>query len=107
MDFWGTWCAPCVKSIPELTEIHSQFDDEDFVIISIAVDSDKEKVRKFIRKHNMNWIHLFEKRGSSSLTKKLNITGYPTTILLDKEGKIIARKVDLETIRNILENKID
>jgi len=107
LDFWGTWCSPCVKSIPELIELQSQFADKKLVIVSVAVDSDKEKVSRFIKKHNMNSIQLFEKRGSSDLTKRLKITTYPTLILLDKNGKIIARNEDLEAIRNIIENKIN
>jgi len=110
LDFWGTWCNPCIKLIPELKKINSDFPHDKFVLVSIAFDSDPKKVVDFISKENMNWEHIFvsqNQENKNSLIEKLKISSFPTTILIGPDGKIVARNVDIEKLRELLAEKIN
>lgn len=108
LDFWGTWCNPCIKLIPKLKKINSAYPNDKFALVSVAFDSDPQKVGDFIDKENMDWEHLFvnqNQEDKNSLVEKLKISSYPSTILIDPDGKIIARNLDIEKLEELL-NKI-
>lgn len=110
LDFWGTWCNPCIKFIPELKKINSEYPQDKFVLVSVAYDSDAKKVSDFIEKENMDWEHLFVSQNQAdknSLVEKLKISSYPSTILIDPDGKIIARNLDIEKLKKLLNEKIN
>jgi thiol-disulfide isomerase/thioredoxin len=110
LDFWGTWCIPCIKFIPELKKINSEFSHDKFILVSVAYDNDPKNVADFISKENMNWEHIFvsqNQENKNSLVEKLKISSYPTTILIDPAGKIIARNLDIEKLRELLNEKIN
>ena len=110
LDFWGTWCNPCIKLIPELKKINSEYPKDKFELVSVAFDSDPQKIIDFVEKENMNWVHLFvsqKQEDKNSLIEKLKITSYPSTILIDPEGKIIARNLDIDKLKELLNEKIN
>lgn len=93
LEFWGTWCAPCVEMTPKVKEMQDK-QSANMNIISIAVDEDIKKVRKYVAKHDLNWKFGFVPRKKSSenpIIKQLKIEYYPTFILIDSKGKIISR----------------
>lgn len=109
-DFWGTWCNPCLKLIPELKKLNSEYSKEKFELVSVAFDSDPQKVKDFVEKENMDWVHLFvnqKQENKNSLIEKLKITSYPSTILIDPKGKIIARNLDIEKLKDLLNEKLN
>ena len=104
LDFWGHWCAPCIKSFPKVKVLHEKYDDK-LQIIGIALEGKDDKTRWLdaIRKHEANWTQLSDLKGDASETDlQYNITGYPTYILLDKEGVVLERSYDLEAIERKL-----
>lgn len=85
LDFWGTWCGYCIKGIPRMKEYHSKYQDKiDF--ISIACRDNKQAWLKAIDKYDLNWINLFAE--NEEITDNYGVEGYPTKIIIDKEGKI-------------------
>ncbi|OXA95942.1 hypothetical protein B0A75_17900 [Flavobacterium oncorhynchi] len=105
IDFWGTWCAPCVKMIPKLVELQNKFPLK-LSIISIANDVDKNKVKEYVLKNGMNWTNGFINRNKKSLLfDDLAIQAYPTYILLDSNGKILMRGSSFKEFEKI-ENSI-
>lgn len=93
LEFWGTWCGPCVAMTPKLIDANKRYSSR-LNIISIAVDDNTEKVRTYTEKHHLNWNLGFIPRENSYQNKilnQLNIKFYPTFILIDSKGKIIDR----------------
>lgn len=93
LDFWGTWCGPCVGEIPNLVKAFNMFKDKGFEIISITSDGlmktkSKEDLAAYITEKGMNWIHCYDSKelGIIDLYK---INHFPTLYLLDKEGRVI------------------
>lgn len=111
IDFWGSWCAPCIRSIPDLRQIHLEFSvTNKLKMISIAYEhqlSDTTKMEKVIRDNGMKWEHLaeFARNTSSgrSLVKEFDIRSFPTTILLDKHRNILHREIGTDGVKRLHE----
>lgn len=104
IDFWGTWCQPCIASIPDLKKMRDAFSTNDLEIISLAADNNLEKVKAFVKQRSMNWIHLQQALNSKELddlTILFNVNTFPTTILIDKNGLIIERGSGVDFVESM------
>jgi len=91
VDFWATWCGPCVKELPHVQATYEKHHAAGFEIIGISLDSDRQKLDKFIKEKNMPWPQFFDGKGwENKLGQKYGVNSIPATYLLDGEGKIIA-----------------
>jgi thiol-disulfide isomerase/thioredoxin len=89
LDFWATSCGPCIMEFPNLLKAYEKFDRSNFEIIGIVQDDTKGKIQQFIKKRNVIWPNII------TAAPKTDVSGYeinyfPTTYLIDPEGKIIA-----------------
>lgn len=92
VDFWATWCGPCVAELPNVLEAYKKYHDKGFEVIGISLDKDEAKFKAFIAEKGMSWPHYFDGLGwGSKLGQKYSIESIPATYLLDREGKIIAK----------------
>jgi thiol-disulfide isomerase/thioredoxin len=95
VDFWGTWCGPCVSAMPELHRIYNLYHNRGLEILSIAADETPEKVTRFRQlKWPMPWLHAFaqysEGVNDNPRLNALGIVLYPQTVLVDSHGKIVS-----------------
>lgn len=94
LDFWFSRCGPCIKSFPELQELYSKTDRNNFEIVGISIDQlgEKELWKNTIYKNSLSWLNI---NDSKSITaRKFAIVNYPTKILLDKNRKVILVDTD-------------
>jgi peroxiredoxin len=95
IDFWATWCPPCVKAIPHLKKTYAQFKDKGFEIIGVSVDFDKNKLESFLKKEKINWHITWSGNAWKDETRELyGVTSIPSVWLVDKKG--ILRGFDLK-----------
>jgi peroxiredoxin len=103
LDFWGFWCSFCVKELPELRKMNDEFKDKDFVLLGINTDKDELKeIQKKLSESVVNWRQGMVP-GKADLIKDYQVTGFPTKVLIDREGKIVyidnfITKADIEKI---------
>jgi thiol-disulfide isomerase/thioredoxin len=98
LDFWGTWCAPCIESIPHLIELQKRYGPSKLKVIGIAceeapIDQRKAKVEEFARKFGINYTVLMSSMDGKPcpMQQALAIQAMPTMILLDRKGQILWR----------------
>jgi thiol-disulfide isomerase/thioredoxin len=91
LDFWGTWCAPCMQIMGGIERLHKNSDPKLISMIGICYDDNPSKVEAFIKKKGIDWNQIFDARSKSELSKLFGITAYPSFILIDPHGKIIFR----------------
>lgn len=90
IDFWATWCGPCVGELPNVLKTYEQHHKEGFEIIGISLDRDEKKLADFVKQKNMTWPQYFDGKGwENKLAQKYGVNSIPATYLLDGEGKII------------------
>lgn len=89
VDFWGTWCKGCVNDIPALEKMYSSLDKTRFEFIGIAADS-PDRLADFVQRQKVKWPQILSNK-TNKLVDTYGITAYPTSVLLDKNGVIIAR----------------
>ena len=106
IDFWGTWCGACLAGVPEMKKIRDKHSDK-LQILGLAKDRVLTKVQKCIEKNGMNWPNVLVGKGEQDYVAKYNVQGYPTKILLDKDGKVLLRTVgELESFYHDVEKLI-
>ena len=92
LDFWGTWCPPCVSAVPALRDLHKRFTKEPlFKMISVSTDADETKWRGFIDKNQMAWTHYLDR--DHHVVRAFNVHAFPTYILIDAEGIVRYREI--------------
>lgn len=105
VDFWGTWCGPCVRDIPKLQKLHERFKSSGVNLIGIAVDGDEKKVSEFLKKRKIQHPVIFENlnMGSDWIYKKMNVTVFPTYLILNNEGSVVFSTNSIESLEEKLE----
>jgi thiol-disulfide isomerase/thioredoxin len=89
VDFWATWCGPCVAEIPNVKKTYEALHPRGFEIVGISFDSEKPKLLEFIKKENMTWPQYFDGKGwGNKFGRQYGINGIPTMWLLDKKGNL-------------------
>lgn len=89
--FWATWCVPCRNEVPHLIQLHERYQDDDLVVIGIAIDN-ADKVAAFAEEFGITYPILVGGNDALNLSKKLgnNIGGMPFTIIVNPDGKALA-----------------
>ena len=89
LNFWATWCPPCLKEIPEFIELQKAYGDQGFQIIGIAID-DEDKVREYVKKVGMNYPSLVVQDEGVMLAKRYGngIGALPYTVIINRDGEI-------------------
>ncbi|AIM37975.1 hypothetical protein KO02_15735 [Sphingobacterium sp. ML3W] len=104
LDFWASWCTPCLQQIPDIKALRNQFSTDELKIVSISIDKDSTSFLNSIKEHRMDWVHSLDR--SSSLSDSLGISSIPTLLLVDQNGKIVyyknGGKLDMDRIRAIV-----
>ncbi|HCA09682.1 MAG TPA: TlpA family protein disulfide reductase [Chryseobacterium sp.] len=98
IDFWATWCAPCVGEQPELKTLYNTFSDQvkgqQFEILGVSLDKNKESWQKAIDRFGISWIQVSDlKFWKSPVAKAYNIEELPFNVIIDGEGKIMAKNL--------------
>jgi thiol-disulfide isomerase/thioredoxin len=90
IDFWATWCGPCVQEVPNVVAVYKKYHDRGFEIVGISLDEDKEALEKFVKEKEMPWPQYFDGKGwENEFSKKFGIDSIPRMWLIGPDGKIV------------------
>ena len=91
LDFWATWCGPCIAELPNIKEVYEKYHGKGFEIIGISLDTDEAALRKFIKENQLPWRQVFDgKRWETPLVQQYGVRGIPAQFLIDQEGRVIS-----------------
>jgi thiol-disulfide isomerase/thioredoxin len=104
VDFWASWCGPCRRENPNVVSMYKKYKDKGFDILSVSLDSNKDSWLKAIKDDGLVWNHVSDLKGWQNDAAKLyGVRSIPQTVLVDKDGNVIARNLRGE----LLEARLD
>jgi thiol-disulfide isomerase/thioredoxin len=99
VDFWATWCGPCVGEIPHVKAAYEKLHSKGFEIVGISLDQDKARLEAFTKDKGMTWPQYFDGKGwQNTISTKFGINSIPQMWLVDKKGNLVDKngRTDLE-----------
>jgi len=103
IDFWASWCGPCRKESPNVVRVYNKFKDKGFEIYGVSLDRDKNNWINAIKSDHLDWVHVSDlKYWQSEVVGLYGFSGIPYTVLIDREGRIIAKGLRGEQLENKL-----
>jgi thiol-disulfide isomerase/thioredoxin len=109
VDFWATWCLPCLKELPVIEKIYADLHDKGFEVLSVNMDADQSQLQQFIKDRSTPWkIYRNPQGDTRPLTQHFGITMFPHVLVVGRDGKVAAMHVRGEalqqTIKDLLAN---
>ncbi len=99
VDFWATWCGPCVMELPQVQAAYDKYHDKGFDIVGVSLDENKGRLESFIKEKKMPWPQFFDgKKWENKLAVKYGVDVTPTGYLLDRDGRIIAKLASADNL---------
>ncbi len=91
VDFWATWCGPCINELPNVQKTYDAYHEKGFEVVAISLDESEAKLKSFIKEHKLAWPQHFDGKGwKNKFARQFGISGIPATFLVGKDGKIVA-----------------
>jgi peroxiredoxin len=89
LNFWATWCPPCLEELPSLNRFHEQFSGKGVVVLGVSVDEDESTYREFLKKAGVGF--LTARDASRKTPRTYGTFKYPETYFVDRQGKIVGK----------------
>jgi len=103
LDFWASWCGPCREEHPNLKQLYERYKNKNFVVVSVSIDTDKQKWLRAIEKDGLPWSQLSDLKGNQGeVYLAYGITSIPANFLINPDGEVIAKDLKGEALKNEL-----
>lgn len=89
INFWATWCLPCIKEMPAMEGFYNKFKKHNLVMLAVSIDKKKELVEKFVKKHNLTFEIFIDSKTKAA--KQFGVRGIPATFVLNPQGDIVSQ----------------
>jgi peroxiredoxin len=89
VDFWATWCAPCVAELPKVQEAYTKYHAAGFEVVGVSLDETRTALLDFVKARNIPWRQVHNASGGGDLVEAFGVNSIPATFLIDPEGTII------------------
>jgi thiol-disulfide isomerase/thioredoxin len=107
LDFWATWCGPCVAKLGEVERLRERFAGErKLEVVGLNLDADRSRVETFLQSTKLPWLHVpLGEWSTTAIPRQFAISGIPAYVLIDPSGRITAHENSLEKIEAALHEK--
>ena len=93
IDFWATWCPPCIDEIPTIKSIAETYRDQGLEVVGVSLDREEKALRDFVKEEKLNYVQVFDEEKSDAIAKSYGVWGIPSVFLVDKNGVLNAMKL--------------
>lgn len=110
LDFWASWCGPCIKQLPHLEKTYRALSDhEDLAFVGVSLDKDRRDLVECLDEHDIEWPQLFEesKGWSNPVARSYNVRAIPHLVIIDRQGTVRHRNPPAAALTTYLETLLD
>lgn len=108
LDFWASWCQPCMNEMPNLVNIYDNYSDDGLQIVGVSLDNDKNSWQNAVEAMGMKWVQVSDLKGWESAAAQLyQVDAIPHTIILDNEGHILAKDLRGHELEEFISDYIE
>ncbi len=94
IDFWATWCTPCIADMPAIRRVYDEYKSRGFVVIGVSLDDEPSVVRRFAKSKKIPWpLCALGPQGKNPIAKAYSVEGIPATFLIGPDGKVVATQI--------------
>ena len=91
LDFWASWCPPCMREVPNLVDIYDRYGEDGLGIVGVSLDESKDDWKNTVESMGMKWIQVSDlKGGESPVVRLYNVQSIPHILVIDSEGRILS-----------------
>ncbi len=105
VDFWATWCGPCIREIPALKRLYEGYHEKGFDIVGISLDKAREPLEKFVKERELPWTILYEEAERNPVAEHYGVMGIPLMILVGPDGKVVSTQARGAVLEELLEER--
>jgi len=106
IDFWASWCGPCMHEVPNLVSIYNKYKDSGLGIVGISLDEDEDSWKSAIEENKMSWTQLSDLQGWDNAAARLyGVESIPHILVVNKKGEIIAKDLRGEELKSCIEDQ--
>ena len=104
IDFWASWCGPCIEEIPDVKKLYTQFGNKNLAVLGVSLDSNKDKWLRAVKKYAIPWTQVSELKGwNGSFPKNLDIRYIPQYYLVDPQGKFVLMGASIQEVQKYMQ----
>lgn len=106
IDFWASWCGPCMHEVPNLVSLYNKYKDSGLGIVGISLDEEEESWKSAIKENKMSWTQLSDLQGWDNMAARLyGVESIPHILVVNKKGEIIAKDLRGEDLKNFIDDQ--
>jgi thiol-disulfide isomerase/thioredoxin len=102
VDFWATWCGPCIGEIPNIIEAHKKYSRQGFVVIGVSLDRENADITKFVEARKLPWKSI-NVEDSKKLAEKYGVNAIPYPVLVGRDGRVVSLRARGPQLERLLE----
>jgi thiol-disulfide isomerase/thioredoxin len=107
VDFWATWCGPCLRELPNVQKAYEKYHDKGLEIISISLDRDLNRFERFVKQRDLSWHHICDgKFWDARLAREYGIRGIPAMFLVGRDGTLVGANLRGPALHQAIEQAL-